>query len=132
MGPFSTPEFSSRTEPKETRRMAAATARVTKSFVAGLGNLGKACVPKLRTGMKYAKTEIMPPTPGEFGAYRNAPGYVPFSVQAMQSWTVKETIMKALVVVDIYFFFRIGEVMGRRSFVGYGGMDGATTWSYHL
>merc|ERR1712154_553650 len=122
-------KFSSRTEPKQTeaQRMAA----FAKNLLVGTNNLAKACLPKLKTGMKYAKTEIMFPSPSDFGAFRNSPGYVPFSVQAMQNWTVKETIMKALVVVDVYFCFRIGEVLGRRSFVGYGGMDGAENWAGH-
>merc|ERR1711872_427692 len=128
MGAFDLTIFvKDRTKP-EAQRMAAKTAAFGKNLLVGTSNLVKAMAPKVRTGLKYAKTEIMPPSPGEFAAYRAAN---PSSMQAMQSWTVKEAIMKALVVVDVYFCFRIGEVLGRRSFVGYGGMDGAENWGGH-
>ncbi|XP_076781065.1 ATP synthase F(0) complex subunit g, mitochondrial [Arvicanthis niloticus] len=77
--------------------------------------------PRLATFWHYAKVELVPPTPGE----------IPTAIQSMKKiiesaktgsfkhLTVKEAVLNGLVATEVWMWFYIGEIIGKRGIVGY-------------
>merc|ERR1712180_282034 len=109
--------------------------------VANLGNraflLGKniaiAGTPKLKTAWKYAKVELRPPTFSEVVAAQTGLQKVVKSglTGGYRNITLKEAGLNVIVAAEIYFWFIIGECLGKRSLVGYD-IPGATDWEIHF
>ena len=78
-------------------------------------------MPGLPTLWHYTKVELIPPTPAE----------IPTSIQSLQKlvssaqtgsfrqFTVKETLLNALVATKVWVWFDIGEIIGKRGVTGY-------------
>lgn len=77
--------------------------------------------PRFATFMKYAKVELAPPTPGDIPAIRQGLGKLVSSARtgAWKQQTVKEAWLNTLVGAEVFFWFYIGECIGKRHFVGY-------------
>ncbi|XP_074653082.1 ATP synthase F(0) complex subunit g, mitochondrial-like [Tubulanus polymorphus] len=77
--------------------------------------------PRLQTFWKYAKVEMMPPTPAEFPQVQQ--GFQNLIKSAKNGkWktvTVKEGFLNACITAEIFFWFFAGEVIGRGSLLGY-------------
>ncbi|KAM4827937.1 ATP synthase F(0) complex subunit g, mitochondrial [Thomomys bottae] len=77
--------------------------------------------PRLATFWHYARIELVPPTPAE----------VPIAIQSLKKiihkaqtgsfkqLTVKEAMLNGLVATEVWMWFYIGEIIGKRSIVGY-------------
>ncbi|XP_077162259.1 ATP synthase F(0) complex subunit g, mitochondrial [Paroedura picta] len=105
--------------------MAQAAQRIAKAVVTRAPQLVSAAVafsrPRLATFWHYARVELAPPTPAE----------VPKAVESMralarafragrlQQLTVKEALRNGLVATEVLMWFYIGEIIGKRSLVGY-------------
>jgi F-type H+-transporting ATPase subunit g len=68
-----------------------------------------------------AKIELAFPGPSEWGQVRKGFEKVAKSAQtgAFANLTVREAAKNALVVAEVGTFFYIGEIIGRRSIIGY-------------
>ena len=68
-----------------------------------------------------AKVEMAPPGPGDIPAIRK--GILGMKDSLLQGkfldGTVKETAAKGLVAAEIAFWFFVGEIIGRKSLIGY-------------
>ncbi|XP_038634740.1 ATP synthase subunit g, mitochondrial, partial [Scyliorhinus canicula] len=77
--------------------------------------------PRAATFWKYARVELTPPTPGEIPvaveSFKNL--VASFKAGQYKHTTVKDALRNALVVTEIVMWFYIGEVIGRRSLIGY-------------
>lgn len=73
------------------------------------------------TFLNNAKVEMLPPKPSDWPAIRKS--FLGLKESAMKGKfldvTVKEAAANTLVVVEIAFWFYVGEVIGRRSLIGY-------------
>lgn len=73
--------------------------------------------------MSYAKVELTPPTPADFKALRktaeNAKKVAKESSKGISKKTVSEVWLNTLVTIEVITWFFMGEVIGRRHFVGY-------------
>nr|XP_039254537.1 ATP synthase subunit g, mitochondrial-like [Styela clava]XP_039254538.1 ATP synthase subunit g, mitochondrial-like [Styela clava] len=77
--------------------------------------------PKLQTFYKYAKVELRPPTPGEMS---QAVGDAQKGIKSLISGkfmelSVKQGWQNTLVATEILMWFFVGEIIGRRSLIGY-------------
>ncbi|KAK4289749.1 hypothetical protein Pmani_022495 [Petrolisthes manimaculis] len=94
-------------------------------LVARIPVMAKAAVdsatPKLNTFERYAKVELVPPTPAEFGAVAQGFNKIVKGAQtgAWKKVTVKEAWLNTLVTVEVLCWFFIGEVIGKGTVVGY-------------
>jgi len=97
--------------------MAAAVTKVTK-LGTGLLNFAR---PRLSTAWKYARVEMRPPGPSEWGAAaaEAANAVSTISTGKFLQWTVRETMVNAVVVGDVVFCFFIGECLGKGCLIGY-------------
>ncbi|XP_034669890.1 ATP synthase subunit g, mitochondrial [Drosophila subobscura] len=83
--------------------------------------------PPLKEFWKYAKVELSPPLPGDFlklqkslkESTKNLKTNVKASGGRLGQVTVREAWLNVLVTVEIVSWFYMGEVIGRRHFVGY-------------
>ncbi|XP_041071714.1 ATP synthase subunit g, mitochondrial-like [Carcharodon carcharias] len=105
--------------------MAEAARRLVQKVVTGGPKLALAAAnyskPRLATFWKYAQVELTPPTPGEIPvAVESFKGLVA-SVKAgsYKQITVKDALRNTLVATKVVMWFYIGEVIGRRSLIGY-------------
>ncbi|XP_067010080.1 ATP synthase subunit g, mitochondrial [Anabrus simplex] len=84
-------------------------------------NMMEAAKPRLETFVKYAKVELVPPTPGDIPAIRSGIGKL-LSGARTGRWknvTVKEAWLNTLVTVEVLCWFFVGECIGKRHLVGY-------------
>ncbi|XP_037787083.1 ATP synthase subunit g, mitochondrial-like [Penaeus monodon] len=94
-------------------------------LVARIPAMAKAAVesttPKLNTFIRYAKVELVPPSPAEFGAVAQGLGNIVKSAQTgtWKNLTVKEATLNTLVAVEVMCWFFIGECIGKGSLVAY-------------
>lgn len=90
--------------------------------VARLGSaLVKGATPRLQTFMKYARVELVPPSPREIPEVMCGLGNLVRSAQsgAWKNLTVKEATVNTLIGLEVVFCFFIGECIGKGSLVGY-------------
>jgi len=82
---------------------------------------------------KYAKVEMRPPAPSEFGQV--VQGFTNLLKAAKtQRWravTVKEATLNTLVTAEVIFWFYIGECIGKGSLIGYQ-IPGAVDYEVHM
>ncbi|EDW13033.1 ATP synthase subunit g, mitochondrial [Drosophila mojavensis] len=69
--------------------------------------------------MRYAKVELAPPTPADFKELRGAAEKAKKAKGGLGKKTVSEVWLGALVSFEVISWFFMGEVIGRRHFVGY-------------
>ncbi|XP_055539149.1 ATP synthase subunit g, mitochondrial [Wyeomyia smithii] len=97
--------------------------------MASIANKGSALVstlltqarPKFNVFLKYAKVELTPPTPGDIPAIRNGVARIISGARtgAWKNLTVREAWLNSLVTAEVFFWFYVGEVIGKRHLVGY-------------
>ncbi|XP_037524529.1 ATP synthase subunit g, mitochondrial [Rhipicephalus sanguineus] len=94
--------------------MSRAVANLTASMIKN----GK---PKFETFMKYARVEMVPPSPREFPeVFRGFSQLVSTAKSgAWKNFTVKEATVNTLVGMEVIFWFYVGECIGKRSIIGY-------------
>jgi len=105
--------------------------------VAKLTNLVKGAqagaIPRLQTFWKYAKVELRPPSPKEFGQVRS--GFTNLiSAAKSQKWrhvTVKEATVNSIITAEVILWFFVGECIGKGSLVGYQ-IPGAVDFDVHI
>ncbi|KAL8587204.1 hypothetical protein ACOMHN_013290 [Nucella lapillus] len=95
--------------------------RMVNAATSGGNNAVKYATPRLQTFWKYAKVELRPPTLGEMPQVQEGMNNLVKAARTgkWKTLTVKEAWMNTLVGAEIMFCFFIGEVLGRRSLVGY-------------
>jgi F-type H+-transporting ATPase subunit g len=100
---------------------------------AKIPKLISAAQPKLQTFWRYAKVELRPPTPGEFGEVKN--GFVNLvsgiRTQKWKTLTVKDATINTLITAEVIFWFFIGECIGKGSLTGYQ-IPGAVDFEAHI
>merc|ERR1712121_230862 len=76
-----------------------------------------AAKPKLATLARYAKVELVPPSPGELGQATVSAAKLIKSATTFKwlNCTVSEATINTLIVVEIACWFFIGECIGRRN-----------------
>ncbi|EDW03480.1 ATP synthase subunit g, mitochondrial [Drosophila grimshawi] len=79
--------------------------------------------PQFDEFMRYAKVELTPPTPADFQHLRKTAKKAKKDVKGTRSRlgrvTVAEAWLNTLVTIEVITWFFMGEVIGRRHFVGY-------------
>ncbi|CAH1796043.1 unnamed protein product [Owenia fusiformis] len=77
--------------------------------------------PRAKTFMKYARVELRPPTPAEMGEASQSFQKLIKSAQTgkWQTVTTQEALRNSLITLEIACWFFVGEIIGRRSLVGY-------------
>lgn len=77
--------------------------------------------PRLATFWHYAKVELVPPTLGEIPTAIQSMKNIIHSAQtgSFKHLTVKEAVLNGLVATEVWMWFYIGEIIGKRGIVGY-------------
>ncbi|ALC40107.1 CG7211 [Drosophila busckii] len=79
--------------------------------------------PQLDEFWKYAKVELSPPLPADFGNIRKTAEEVSKQAKAKAKGsggiTVRDAWLNMLVTIEVITWFFMGEVIGRRHLVGY-------------
>lgn len=70
---------------------------------------------------RYAKVELVPPNPTELPEIARGFGRLVRGAKtgAWKNLTVKEAWLNTLITVEVICWFFVGEVIGKRSLVGY-------------
>jgi len=70
---------------------------------------------------KQIWADVKPPQLNTFGKFQKECLQTVQSFQRMEflNWTVNDAIRKGLVGVQVYCFFKLGEIIGRRNLMGY-------------
>jgi len=88
--------------------------------------------PKAQNFAKNASVEMAPPAPAEFMGELNILKndiLAGRSAARASNMTVNEIAAKGLVVAEVAFWFYIGEIIGRRSIIGY---NPKVEWMYYV
>jgi len=96
--------------------------RVGSRGTKAVAKFGRVLKPKAANFGKNASVEMVPPSPSEFIQHLNNLKNDVLSgrsVSRLQNSTVNEFTAKGLVVAEVAFWFYIGEMIGRRSIIGY-------------
>ncbi|XP_045142241.1 ATP synthase subunit g, mitochondrial-like [Echinops telfairi] len=77
--------------------------------------------PPLATFWHYARVELVPPTPAEIPAAIQSLKKVINSAETgrFKQLTVKEALLNGLVATEVWMWFYIGEIIGKRGIIGY-------------
>merc|ERR1712045_863848 len=77
--------------------------------------------PRFATFLKYGKTELAPPTPGELiqGVGQAAKLVSSAATMQFRHLTVKEAWLNTLVGVEVACWFFVGECIGKGSLIAY-------------
>nr|BAB25423.1 unnamed protein product [Mus musculus]BAB25507.1 unnamed protein product [Mus musculus] len=77
--------------------------------------------PRLATFWHYAKVELVPPTPAEIPTAIQSVKKIIQSAKtgSFKHLTVKEAVLNGLVATEVWMWFYIGEIIGKRGIVGY-------------
>ncbi|XP_038949903.1 ATP synthase subunit g, mitochondrial-like [Rattus norvegicus] len=77
--------------------------------------------PRLATIWHYAKVELVPPTAGEIPTATQSVKKIIQSAEAggFKHLTVKEAVLHGLVATEVWMWFYMGEIIGKRGIVGY-------------
>ncbi|XP_040827934.1 ATP synthase subunit g, mitochondrial-like [Ochotona curzoniae] len=77
--------------------------------------------PRLATFWHYAKVELVSPTPAEILTAIQSLKKIIHSAQtgSFKQLTVKEAMLNGLVATEVWMWFYIGEIIGKRGIVGY-------------
>nr|KAF6324087.1 ATP synthase membrane subunit g [Myotis myotis] len=77
--------------------------------------------PRLATFWHYAKVELIPPTPAEIPTAIQSFKKIVRSAQtgSFKQLTVKEALLNGLVATEVWMWFYVGEIIGKRSIIGY-------------
>ena len=91
----------------------------TSCFV--LSGLVRASQPHLKTFWGHARVELTPPGPSQWPQIREGFGNLVNSAiyRKYLDLTVSQAGKNALVTIEVLCWFYIGEVIGRRSLIGY-------------
>ncbi|CAH8833127.1 unnamed protein product [Trichobilharzia szidati] len=87
----------------------------------------KEATPRLSKFKEYARVELRPPTRADIKPAMEQANKL-FTAAKSGAWknvTVKEGFINALVTAEVLCWFFIGEMIGRRSFLGYSRVPGA-------
>jgi len=81
----------------------------------------KAARPAFANFLKYARVELIPPSPREIPQVFAGFGQLMRSARtgAWKNLTVKEATLNTLIGLEVYFCFFLGECIGKGSIVGY-------------
>ncbi|XP_060160115.1 ATP synthase subunit g, mitochondrial isoform X1 [Globicephala melas] len=77
--------------------------------------------PRLATFWHYAKVELVPPTPAEIPTAIQSLKKIINSAQtgSFKQLTVKEALLNGLVATEVWMWFYVGEIIGKRGIIGY-------------
>nr|XP_045055102.2 ATP synthase subunit g, mitochondrial-like [Desmodus rotundus] len=77
--------------------------------------------PQMATFWHYAKVELIPPTPAEIPTAIQSLKKIVNSAQtgSFKQLTVKEAVLNGLVAAEVWMWFYIGEIVGKRGITGY-------------
>ena len=78
-------------------------------------------VPALKTFVKYARVELIPPRWSELSQVRQGFGDLLTAVRT-QKWrevTVKEATVNTLITIEVICWFFVGEIIGKGGVIGY-------------
>lgn len=87
-----------------------------------VAKFGRVLKPRVQNFAKNASVEMVPPAPGEFVKEVNILKDNIVSGKSLArvfDMTVNEFTAKGLVVAEVAFWFYVGEMIGRRSIIGY-------------
>lgn len=93
---------------------------VTPNLSLSAGTIS-AARPKFNVFLKYAKVELTPPTPGDIPAIRQGISRLISGARsgAWRNVSVREAWLNTLVTAEVFFWFYVGECIGKRHLVGY-------------
>ncbi|KAH0518039.1 ATP synthase subunit g, mitochondrial [Microtus ochrogaster] len=77
--------------------------------------------PRLATFWQYANVELVLPTPGELPAAIQSAKKIIQSAKtgSFKHLKVKEAVLNGLVATEVWMWFYVGEIIGKRGIVGY-------------
>ncbi|KAF5294513.1 hypothetical protein FQA39_LY13367 [Lamprigera yunnana] len=77
--------------------------------------------PRLQTFLRYAKVELVPPTPAEIPQIRAGISKILAGAKngAWKQTPVKEAWLNTLVTIEVICWFFVGECIGKRHIIGY-------------
>nr|BAN20751.1 hypothetical protein [Riptortus pedestris] len=80
-----------------------------------------AAKPNLATFIRYAKVELTPPSPRDIPAITSGLKNIISSAKTgkWKTVTVREAWLNTLITVEVFCWFYVGEVIGKRHLVGY-------------
>ncbi|CAD7680328.1 unnamed protein product [Nyctereutes procyonoides] len=75
----------------------------------------------LATFWHYAMVELVPPTPAEIPTATQSLKKIDKSAQtgSFKQLTVKEALLNGLVATEVWIWFYVGEIIGKRGIIGY-------------
>ncbi|XP_061041589.1 ATP synthase subunit g, mitochondrial-like [Eubalaena glacialis] len=77
--------------------------------------------PRLATFWHYAEVELVPPTPAEIPTAIQSLKKIINSAQtgSFKQLTVKEALVNGLVATEVWMWFYVGEIIGKRGIIGF-------------
>merc|ERR1712019_36772 len=126
MGIFSTDKMAQ----KAVQGLASQLSAVSPAFLVRIGTrgfnavakFGRVTRPKVQNFAKNASVEMVPPSPAEFMGELNVLKNDILSGKSaarLSNLTVNEVAAKGLVLAEVAFWFYLGEMIGRKSIIGY-------------